>query len=84
MVERINIMSRRDAAIAEYEATHITLEDLCKRCGDWTEPEDDPTLCECGSRAANECTGATGHCYMMPEAPDEKFPDAQERWRRGY
>ena len=60
----------------------ITLEDLCRRCGDYTdEPNDD--FCECGNRLARDCTGITGRCYLMPEAPDERWPSAEVRWWRG-
>lgn len=61
----------------------INMEDLDKMAGYYFEPAD-PSLCECGMKAAGKCLGEGSGCPMFPEPPDERFPSAQERWRLGY
>ena len=61
----------------------IEMEDLDKIAGYYIEPND-PSLCECGSKAAGKCLGMGNGCPMWPEMPDERFPSAETRWYLGY
>jgi hypothetical protein len=65
----------------------LTIDDLDKRCGTTVEDFDDPSLCECGLKAVSLCTATLDDpkgCPMFPDWGDDRWPSAEERWRRGY
>ena len=62
-------------------STLIEMEDLDKIAGYYIEP-DDPSLCECGKKAANKCVGFDG-CPLMETWDDIRFPSAETRWYLG-